>query len=391
MKHLLMIFGVLLLCISCRDKEDEGPTTYRRTVLVYMAADNDLSDESESDLYQMMEGSKKIGREDRLLLFVDNQQQKPFFMLVENGDTTRLLTMNEELRTSKADVLHQAMQWAVAHYPATSYGLVLWGHASGWEVKTDYDIQTQHRAYGVDKRGGTETWMELPDLAEALTSLPKLTFLFADCCCFQCIESCYELRHCTDYIISSAAEIPGEGAPYHTVVPAMFSQSECFYEEMVDAYFEQRSYGYLTPLSVVATAHLDQLATTTGKMLSAATELSSSDFLDVQQVIYYYDYAMFDMKHFMQKQLPQELYDEWLSVFEQVVVYKKMTTKWMANHIPSFSDFSVTDDNYGGVSMFVRQNPSLRPDGYRAFLTALNNNINRMQWYRAAGLDALGW
>ena len=45
-----------------------------------------------------------------------------------------------------------------------------------------------------------------------------------DACYMQSVEVIYQLRDRTDYFIGSPTEIPGPGAPYEAVVPALFSQ-----------------------------------------------------------------------------------------------------------------------------------------------------------------------
>lgn len=47
-----------------------------------------------------------------------------------------------------------------------------------------------------------------------------------DACYMQSVEVIYQLRDRTDYFIGSPTEIPGPGAPYEAVVPALFSQDK---------------------------------------------------------------------------------------------------------------------------------------------------------------------
>lgn len=397
---LLAVGAVALFASCCHD--DDHDNIFERTVLVYIAGDNNLNEFIKDDVQQMVEGSKTISKDKhRLILFVDKRSEKPYFQEVSQGELTTLKTFDEELNTGNEETLQMAMKWVMDNYPSKSYGLVLWGHADGWIIKNTR-AAGQRRAYGIDQTNG-QKWMDIPQMASSLGSLPRLKFIFADCCSFQCVESAYELRNCADYIIASPAEIPGEGAPYQTVVPAMFSKADDFYKGIVDAYYEQISVGYHEPLSVVKTSEMENLAQATRSTLATfVPKMENSHYPDVEGLIYYYDHTQFDMQDFMLRYADTNQYAEWKKAFDQAVVYKTMTTVWLANHVryatyDVFKDFTVTEERYGGLGMYVPQDAStITAHEYQPFMLTfsideLNTTIRKMQWYSAAGLDTVGW
>lgn len=399
-KYLLCTLACTLLLTAChKDKKEEPQLPALESVLVYIAGDNNLDEFIHRDMRQMMDGSKGLSKQYNLLLFVDEKDKLPYLMKITNGDTLRLKTYQQEQKSSDAETLAEAVRWMKENYEAPSYGLVLWGHADGWTIRSTTKSGPR-LAYGQDTSGG-EQWMDIPAMAQALENVlngQKLRFIFADCCCFQCVESAYELRNVTDYIIASAAEIPGEGAPYQTVIPALFSQRDDFYAQAANAYFEQTSYGYKEPMAVVKTSEMENLAQATRTILAQCFEPQSEDYPYVSGLIYYYDHTMFDMQDFFLHQATAENYAEWKRVFDTAVPMRTMTTVWMANHImyypnteKQFMDFIVTEERYGGVSMYVPQDPSSVNVRYRKSVELQNNNISRMQWYTVAGLDKLGW
>jgi hypothetical protein len=399
-----------LLLAGCCKEEAKEPEVLKRAILVYAAGDNSLSDKYlnylDSDIRQMREASKQLGSSNKLVIFVDNEYEKPYFLLIENGDTTRLKTMPEEMKSSDATTLYQAMKYVMDNYNAQSYGLVLWGHADGWIMRSG---SGPRRAYGVDHNGGT-TWMNIPNMAGVLERLPKLKFIFADCCAFLCVENAYELRNCADFIIGSPAEIPGEGAPYNTVMPALFNQTGTFYKDVVDAYFAQVSHGYKVPLAVVKTSEMENLAQATATTLASFAQDIEADnkgkrYPNTEGLIYYYNHTQFDMQDVMLRFASTEQYTEWKKVFDNAVPYRKFTDVWMANHIiysdktqKAFLDFTPTEERYGGLGMFVPQtdtdaswwNPAYRIN-LGVTMSYLNNEIENMQWYKAAKLADVGW
>lgn len=409
MKQIITIIAGFLLFVACsHDDQEDTDDHVDRAVLVYMAGDNDLSSYINNDLSsyinddirEMMTGSREVDKHQKLLLFVDRQGKRPCLLEVAKGDTTRLQTFGSELKSSDASVLQMVMEQVVQRYPCNSYGLVLWGHADGWIYKDNAAGAQARRAYGLTTTGG-KTWMNIPDMAKALATVPKLEFIFADCCAFQSVESAYELRDVTNYIIASPAEIPGVGAPYSSLVPLMFSKSETFYEQMADAYFAQELYDqYLNlyvkvPLSVIRTSAMGRLAAATKQALASfVPSLPDSRYPDVNGLIYYFDKTLIDMNDFMMRHAATDEYEAWKQVFDKAdnaaVAYKKFAYPWRANHVTS-GDFTASEERYGGVSMYVPMDASKYSSDIRDVIAIQNKNIHKMAWYQAAGLADLGW
>ena len=238
----------------------------------------------------------------------------------------------------------------------------------------------------------------MPTLAEVLSKTQHLKFIFADCCNFMCLESAYELRNVTDYIIGSPAEIPGSGAPYYSVVPAMF-ESTTFYTSIVDRYFEQVVNDKKVPLSVIKTSAMNDVASATRTVLQAVKANIGDAYPDMTGLIHYYNISpqyythypeyniFYDAGDFLRTFAPAADYVNWKQVIDKAVVTKHMATSWNTN-IPwdvHYTDFEMTEERYSGVSMFVPQDPS--GGDYSKY----NENIRKLSWYYAAGLQEIGW
>jgi len=184
-------------------------------------------------------------------------------------------------------VMEGVMHYAFSHYPAAdgNYGLVLWGHGSGWLMDNEVK-RVNSRAFGVDKgEDGRALWMNIPTMANILKGMPHLKFIMADCCNFMCLEVLYELRNVTDYIIGSPAEIPDEGAPYDEIVPDMFADGR-FYTSIIDKYYKSVN-GYL-PLTAVQSSQMEQLAQATHQAIQAVQSNHNGDYTDMTGLIHYY-------------------------------------------------------------------------------------------------------
>ena len=423
MKKILFAIIGLAALIACDKDDPESEVKANRTVVVYMAAENNLGFEKEitfinryayDDIQEMKQGIKAVSGGNHLVIYVDKckdekpefNDPKPYLLHFWNGELRDSIPMEESL-TSDPAVFEKVLRHAFTNYPADSYGLVLWGHSNGWDIKNDsvkYTAMSRKKAYGGDTGNNTyfspgNYWLNLPTMAKVLSTMPHLTYIFADCCNFMCLESIYELRNVADYIIGSPAEIPAYGAPYHTVTPALFEPTTLvngvpqFAQSIVDRYYDQ-CFNYL-PLSVVKTSEMANLASATGTALNEYGGMIGGidTYPNVNGVIYYYynlseKKEFFDANDFMlncaQESDKYEAYEAWKKVLDQTVIYKKMANRWMTdkewNHY--YGGFEVTEEKFSGVSMFVPQ--------YAQIFTN-NKFIRQMGWYYAAGYADVGW
>ena len=383
--------------IDFTETDQEQELTADRTVLVYMSGENSLYDFIDSDMNEMKTGSKKIG-DNNLLVYVDRgrTQELPWLARIRNGEIVDKVTISEMGISEKDEyatdpkVMEAVVSYAFSRYPAKNqdYGLVLWGHASGWLLEDSVAVGARQRAYGIDNGKNTASdsgkWINIPTLASVLSKLPHLSFIFADCCNFQCLENAYELRQVTDYLIGSPAEIPGDGAPYDTVVPVMFEPT-AFPRAIVDRYFAQKSMGLEVPLSVIRTDRLENLAAATREALRTIVPGFGGELPNMDGLIhYYFTYRYYDANDFMLKYLPATDYTVWKNALDQAVSYKKMATMWQTNRQwdSNYGDFTVTEARYGGASMYIPQT---------ADYTHYQETIKKMAWYHAAGYQEAGW
>lgn len=418
MKKILFAIIAMAVLASCHKDNEDEEIKADRTVLIYISGECSLWDYVDADLNQMMVGSKSIG-ENNLLVYVDRGYTKeiPWLARVYKGQlidsvsikdigkamnlTPAQTAVADDPYSSEAQVMEGVLRYAFRKYPSKNneYGLGLWGHGTGWLIKDSvaYTAMARQKAYGIDngRNAGDDNgkWLNIPSMAKLLSKLPHLTFLFWDCCNMMCLENGYELRNVTDYLIGSPAEIPGEGAPYQTVVPAMFEKTT-FWKSIVDRYFDQHAGGYEEPLSVIKTSEMEQLASATRTVLKAiAPKLPKpgDGYPDMSDLIHYYyegsyRQEFYDANDFILKFAETADYNSWKQALDRAVIYKKMATRWMidkSNWKKYYGDyFTVTEEKYGGVSMFVP-----------TYIQQLTDNryIKQMGWYYAAGYDEIGW
>ena len=418
MKRILFVIMAVAALTGCHKDKDPEPQPEEladRTVLVYMSGECSIWDFVDSDLSEMKTGSMTIGN-NNLLVYVDrgNTNEIPWLARIKEGqyvDSVSIKDITKEMNLTPAktsvdddpyasdgQVMEGVIRYAFKKYPSKNddYALAFFGHGSGWLMRDSvtYTAMARKKAWGVDNgtngRSDNGKWMNIPTMAKVLSKLPHLKYMFFDCCNMMCLEVAYELRNATDYLIGSPAEIPGVGAPYTTVVPAMFEKTT-FWQSITDRYYEQRAGGYDVPLSVVKCSEMENLASATRTVLKAIAPKFGGEFPDMSDLIhYYYDYEhdkeFYDANDFILKYAEPDDYNNWKQALDKAVVYKKMATSWMINKSswPKYygNYFTVTEEKFGGVSMFV---PTYIQQ------TSDNRYIQRMGWYYAAGYSEIGW
>lgn len=409
MKYLLTMVCLLAMFSSCSNDNNDTPDTQAKgcTVLVYISAENTLSDYADENIRQMVEGSMTLTPENHLIAFIDKASatEMPYIVEFSGGEQKIVKTYTEDICASDPREMRDIIKWTAENYPAKDYGLILWGHASGWLIEDSVATRSANKqpqkAFGIDNGKNTYSdsgkWMNTPSMAKYIAeSGIKFKYIFADVCCFQNVENVYELRDVTDYLIGSPAEIPADGAPYDAIMPYLFSTSNDFYKGIIDeyeAYYSTRSYGgeiYSVPLSAAKTSEAVSLAQTAQQLWS---QMPLGD-ISTKGVIYYFSkYSVagkgydpnkifYDAFDIVWQNADEAVADSWHNALNDMIVYSSFNTDrhWMtAGHV-SFSDFTVTPERISCISMFV---PLAI---YESGSAQYNEMIKQMAWYYASGL-----
>ena len=241
--YTFLLLGMALLLSSC-DKDKPKPPSVgdTRTVLAYVMADNTLSSFASNDIKEMMEGMESVdGNTCNLLVYIDENGSAPVLYHIyknKKGEVVKEVVKEyEEQISTDASVMQEAMNRAFSEYPADSYGLVVWSHGNGWIPNPLPAVEKpSSRWIGQDVTGGTH-YLNITDMVSVFKNTPHLEFILFDACFGQTIEVAYEIREYAYYIIGSPTEIPGPGASYDKVVPAMFATKNVGME-IGKAYYE---------------------------------------------------------------------------------------------------------------------------------------------------------
>lgn len=322
---------LLIFCYVLAGCHKDGPEPVRwadRTVLVYMVAENSLNGWTTQNLDRML---KTFQGEGNLLVYIDSYDGDPRLVkLVMNDNgiaSAETVKTYQERNSASPDILKQTINEVCVEYPASSYGLVLWSHGTGWLPST-----SKSRAFGQDGNN----WMELNGLASALPD-DRFDFIMFDACYMGAVEVAYALRNKTKYLISSPTEIWEDGFPYDEVVGDWWGGEEG-YREVCRKYYDfynSRSGIYQSgTISLVKTESMDALAEATRVILEGKEEqIANLDRSAVQRIdrtgSLNWSEILYDFDDYISHLSPTAgQYDAFSREFAKVVLYEAHTSSY---------------------------------------------------------------
>lgn len=375
----IVFLVVLASCDSDEPKPEPQPMVAGRTILVYQVANNNLgtSNYNEDDIEEMCQGANagKIGKNGRLLVYNAGPYANPMLLEIkQNAVDTLLIYDRNNLSVSSTRML-QVIKDTKSIAPADDYGIVLWSHGDGWfqdGIEDVYDEKS--RTFGYE---GSTKKMNITTLANVLDG-QNFSFVYFDCCYMASIETVYQLRGVTPYIVGSATELHVCGMPYHLNLEPLFADGEA---DLITAarntyeyYDAQVGENRTNTMAVIKTSALDKLASATRAVYEKATTTFPEGYIpqrfsytSIKQCVYFdfYDYVSalcYDEDGNARFEGAESLFSDFDTAFYDVVLYKAET--------PLLWD-ALSLSKHHGLSTYI----------LRSANDITNKNYNTLSWY----------
>ena len=271
-------------------------------------------------------------------------------------------------------IIEEALTIVKNRFPASSYGLVVSSHGSGYLPEGYYNSPREYDrihplSIGQDVDGNKSVEMELPAF---YNSIPyHFDYILFDACFMGGVETAYQLKDKADIIGFSQTEILAEGFDYKTITSRLLADNpdpvkvcQDYFDQYKDA--EDMTYRSAT-ISAVKTAEIDNLAAVCKTLFQKyRTQIEKVNSENVQQYhrdpTSFYDGEprpfFFDMRDILVK---SGVSDADIAAFDEalakVVVYKAYTEQFMR---------SFKLENCCGLSMFLpNQGSAILKNYYR--------------------------
>lgn len=223
---------------STQDAENSSENNLSSwTILVYMAADNELEGAAISDINEMENVDLPSGV--NLLVLFDRAAGNDY----SNGDwtETRLFKISKdesldktlissealsceelgisldsevELDMGNEAVLSGFLSFACRKFPSENYGLIIWGHGAGWRGFSE-DETNKSRLSLANLRTGIESGMKYK----------KLDFLGFDTCFSSTLEVAFEMKSCAKIMAGTPGIVCESGWNYELLFSDFLSGS----------------------------------------------------------------------------------------------------------------------------------------------------------------------
>lgn len=290
-KHLTLIVCVasLLLNLSCNNHKGEDEKPHTQTLIFYFAGTSltFYYYKNISALKDALRGD--IKGDSRVMLFFQQSEKNSgeiIELTYENGlcEEKKLATHQLPERMD-ADGLSHILKDIMRLAPADSYSLIIGSHGTGW-VPIDGQMDGAVQSATLDAHTAPATYwqrtgeemtrylgedtnpqnaFDIPTLSQAITKTGvKMEYILFDACFMANVESAYELRNNTKYIVGSVCEIMGSGFPYTTVLPCMLTNRGTGYDldgvcRAFNTFYDD-NYGYSGSISLIDCSQLEALA-----------------------------------------------------------------------------------------------------------------------------------
>lgn len=276
--------GCLLIALwfpSCVGQEDEPVIQgeKERLILIYAVAANNLQTNLKYDSLEITVAGPQLDlTNNKVLMYsVVNSGVCLLQELQKNSRTGKyefvtVTDFPEEPLSTSGERISEVMEYVSANYDYQKMGLVLWSHADGWLpwFAGSTPSYSRKKSFGWDNFDGATYKTNITELAEAIPA-GMFDFIWFDCCYMANIETIYQLREKTDYIVGSVLEIASDGMPYNLTMPYLLQKNA----DLENAAFALFSFydrnNVPVSVSIIKTGELEQLAEVAKTIISEGT------------------------------------------------------------------------------------------------------------------------
>ena len=353
------------------------------SVLVFMAADNELSRFSQADLQEMLLGKgSDASLSYDIAVEIDTHGNSGSKRLLIENEIHDLLQLPEK-NTADPKTLESFLQWAIEHFPAKQYAFIMWGHGDGWGSINFVQIAGKGGA-GIAYDESSGAWLKIPQLRQAFARTQKnflhgkpFNLYASDACFMQMAEVAFELRNSAEYIFGSAPKMDYSGLPYDLLFENLstrkYSDGRALAKDLpllVQSHYAQNAEVIASTIEADAlpafSVALNQLAAVALPWINTDTFFR----LKMLEIIYdtqHYQSSIRDLGHFLK--LWKEFSLDYPELYQQIIVTEEKVKNMIVSQTKSAEA--------GGISIWL-------PSDYEEFALFSpqfrQSSLHRIHW-----------
>ena len=380
MKGLSLLYRILVsllvlltpsVFLSCdndsTDEPDNNSSKYKQTVLMYMPW-------SGGSIYsyflQNISSFETAIRNNKgfdgnaLVVFISESETKSHLINIKYNDgecyrdTIRSFYFDECDYTTSAGIA-SVINNAIKIAPAKTYALAIGSHGMGW-LPVGSDISTRARMSAMmnpnvyltryfGHSSDNEYQTDISTLADGIkkTGL-RMEYIMFDDCYMSNIETAYELKDVTDYLIASTCEIMIDGMPYSEIGMDLLKNN---YKNICDGFYSFYS-NYSMPCGTIGVTDCNEVERMAEimKEINTVYPLGVESVDDIQDLDGYNTTVFFDFGDYVSHLCKDEyLLNLFKTQLDRLVPYKANTETYYSmltqqqTRIKTFSGLTVSD------------------------------------------------
>ena len=385
-----MVMAMTSIFSSCSDKDEQDENGYtQQSILVFMPwSGNGLHQPLMANLDSMKAGIKAQKGLKKTRLFVaaasNSSNTELYEVTYKNGNciNTSIQSYNSK-DCATADGIAAIINKVKERSNALNYAMIIGCHGTGWTGKNDWlDYPNKAKAYGMrDSKakigdypltrffgsvssGQEEYRIDITTLSEAIKQTnTKMQYILFDNCYMANVETAYEMKDVTNFMVASTSEIMDVGMPYKAMWSSLASPTPD-YNNMVNTYYNFYS-SYSFPygsLAAIDCRQMDDLAKIM-KEINASYSFDASLRDSVQVLDGFNTTIFYDLGSYVDNLCQDEaLKTKFTKQLDKVVKYKKSTEK-LYSYLYSYPTY-IKVNTFSGLTTSA---PSVNPVAERGW------------------------
>ena len=389
---LLLSVCVFPLASCGDDTPDYEPETAEQTIIMYFPwAGGGSIYSCIKDNISAFEGAVKDnngldGR--RIMVFISQNSNQSCLINIDykNGkcvrDTLKYYDFGAPDYTTPAgitDILNDIKQVA----PANAYSMIIGAHGLGWLPKNSNTARRmavyknivapmlQTRYFGNPSSTAYQT--DVTDLAAGIKGAGlKMKYILFDDCYMSNIETTYDLKDATDFLIASTSEVMLEGFPYGVIGKAALHND---YKGICDGFYNYYSNHQSSPYGTIGITDCSKVEEMAVIMKQINTQYPDgvSSIGSIQKLDGYYPAIFYDFGDYVDKLCEDEnLKQAFNNCMDRLVPYKAHTDEYYTDLLMGGHTFRI--ETYSGITV---SDPSVNTE------FGVKTSKTTTAWYKA--------
>lgn len=388
---------------SCDEGEDISQVN-QQTVVIFMPWSGNLYEffkENIDSIKSAIVANKGTGKSRVMLFLSKNTQTSTLSELVYNTKTGKcdVVDIREYTGNSytSADGITDILNEVKSYADALNYAMIIGCHGTGWtpksawknypfeakrhgalpryETSCDEEPPLQTRFYGAIGNASFQT--DISELAQGIANAGiKMQYILFDDCYMANVETAYELRNVTNFLLASTSEVMAFGMPYHTMWKSLCTPTPNyanavnafvnFYKTYSD-YGRKANYG---TLSAIDCRVMDKVAAIMREINQSSTwddeKSNSLETLDGFAPTLFYDFGSYLTNYCSDAMTLNKMNDE---LSELVKATQKTDTIFTS--IKLKGTYYIVPQTFSGITI---SDPSIHP--------VATQSVTETAWYR---------